>query len=117
MAAPSLSDGISRAVEEVGLPSVAVLGTILSIKLLYGRQAAGLAYVLLTAVVLCGIYTAANYWNTRYTVGFTLAGVGLWVGLPAVMPFLIPDQFATAGTGLVLAFLVLIGFRIVNKLD
>jgi hypothetical protein len=115
MAAPSLFDGISRAVEEVGIPSVALLGLVVGVKYAYGGQEAGITYVALTVLVLLGIYTAAKYWNTRYTLGFVVAGITLWGGVPAVMPHLVPTMFADLGRLVVLVFLILTAQRIADK--
>lgn len=116
MAAPSLFDGIARAIEEFGLPSAALLGLVAIVKVAYGGQEAGITYVALTVLVLLGIYTAAKYWNTRYTLGFAAAGIMLWVGVPAVIPRLVPDLFADLGRLVVLVFLVLTAWRIADKL-
>jgi hypothetical protein len=115
MAAPSLFDGVSRAIEEVGLPSAVLIGLVIGIKYTYGGQEAGFTYVALTVLVLLGIYTAAKYWNIRYTLGFALAGIALWAGAPAVIPHLVPDLFAALGRLVVLVFLILIAWRIADK--
>ena len=115
MAAPSLFDGISRAIEEIALPSIALLALVGLVKVAYGSQEAGVTYVALTVFVLLGIYTAAKYWNTRYTFGFVVAGITLWTGVPAFLPHLIPDLFADLGRITVLVFIVLIGWRIADK--
>jgi hypothetical protein len=117
MAAPSLFDGVSRAIEEVGVPSAALIGLIIGIRYTYGGREAGITYVALTVFVLLGIYAAAKYWNTRYTLGFVVAGILLWGGVPGVMPHLVPTMFADLGRLVVLVFLILITWRIADKVD
>lgn len=77
MAAPSLFDRVSRAVEEFGVPSVALLALVGGIRVAYGGQEAGVIYVLLTGIILLGIYTKAKYWNVKDTVGVLVVGFGL----------------------------------------
>lgn len=115
MAAPSLFDGVSRAIEEIAVPSVVLLTAVGVIRVFYGGQEAGIAYIALTALLLAGIYTSAKYWNVRYTIGFAAAGIAAWIGVPSVIPELVPSQFATIGAIVVLVFLVLIAARIIDK--
>jgi|GEM_PF-5597327 len=116
MAAPSLFDGVSRACREVGLPSIGLLGLVWYIGITYGELEAGLTYVVLTGAILLGTYVATKYWNSRYTLGFAVTGLAMWVGVPALAPFLVPSPFATIGQGLVLVFLVLTAWRVTDKL-
>ena len=115
MAAPTLSDGISRAIEEIAVPSIGLLVLIAVIRETYGGQEAGIAYVLSTGIILLGIYTAAKYWNIKYTLGFVVAGVVTWGGIPGVMPHLVPSLFANLGKLIVLCFLISVALMLTDK--
>ena len=115
MAAPSLFDGVSRAIEEFGPPSVALLVLVGVIRIAYGGQEAGLIYVLLTGLILLGIYTKAKYWNVKYTVGVIVVGFGLWHGVPGIIPYLIPSPFADLGSLLFLIFLIGLALMLTDK--
>jgi hypothetical protein len=115
MAAPSLFDGISRAIEELAIPSIVLLTVIVGIRITYGGREAGITYVVLTVVILLGIYTAAKYWNVRYTAGFVAAGLLVWFVLPGVIPQLIPDLFTNLSKLIVLMFLVSTGLMLTDK--
>jgi len=117
MAAPSLFDGISRAIKEIGVPSVGLVGLIWLINVFYGGQEAGLAYLAITVFGLAGIYVTAKYWNTRYTLGFVLAGIGWSVGVPGVVPFLIPSLFADLSKVVGFVFLILMALKIFDKIE
>lgn len=115
MAAPSLFDGIARAIEEIGIPSVGLLLVILLIRITYGAQEAGIAYLVLTAAVLLAILSAAKYWNTRYTLGFVVFGIIVWIGVPGIIPHVIPSQFAILGGAMVLLCLLGIAWKLPSK--
>ncbi|QCC60260.1 hypothetical protein NP511_18055 [Natrinema thermotolerans] len=115
MAAPSLFDGIRRAIEEFGLPPIALLVLVGVIRVVYGPQEAGLIYVGLTALILLGIYTRAKYWNVKYTFGVVVVGLGLWFGVPGVFPLLVPSPFAELGSFLALVSLIGLAMMLTNK--
>lgn len=110
MAAPSLTDGISRAIEVIAVPAL-VGGT----KVVYDAHTAGIVYLGMTGLLLLGIYTSAKYWNTRYTIGFVGCGVLIWFGVPGIMPDLVPSLFADLGKLLVLLFPLSVGLMIRDK--
>lgn len=115
MAAPSLFDGVSRAIEEFGVPSVAFLALVGVIRVASGAQEAGLIYVGLTGLILLGIYTKAKYWNVKYTVGVLVVGFGLWHGVPGIIPHLIPRPFTDLGSFLSLIFLIWLALMLTDK--
>jgi len=115
MAAPSLTDGISRAIGVIAVPSIVVLVLVGGTKVVCDAQTAGIVYLGMTGLLLLGIYTSAKYWNTRYTIGFVGFGVLIWFGVPGIMPELIPSLFADLGKLLVLLSLVAVGLMICDK--
>ncbi|MFC7226795.1 hypothetical protein N0B31_05215 [Salinirubellus salinus] len=117
MAAPTLIDGIKRALVLLALPSAGVLALVGGVDVIYGGEVAGQAYLGAIAVILGGVYLAAKYWNIRYTVGFVGAGVVAVVGAPSFVSNLIPETYANAGTLLVLLFVVLVGMRLLDKME
>lgn len=116
MAAPSLFDGVSRAIEEFGIPSVGLLTLVGIVRATHGGQEAGIIYVLLTGLILLGIYSAAKYWNVRYTFGVVVVGFGFWFGVPGIFPLLVPSPFAAFGSLTSLVFLVALALMITDKL-
>lgn len=116
MAAPSLFDGISRAIEEFAIPSIVLLALVVVMRVVYGGQEAGLVYVGLTGVILLVIYTKAKYWNVKYTVGAVVGGLGVWFGVPGVFPLLVPSPFAELGSFVVLVFLIALAMMLTDKL-
>jgi len=116
MAAPTLADGISRALKVIAVPSIALAVSVAVIREAYGGQEAGMAYIAITAFILAGIYSAAKYWNVKYTLGFATAGLVFWFGVPGVIPHLVPPVFAEMGSMLVLVFLILTGLMIFDKI-
>ncbi|MFC4540483.1 hypothetical protein ACFO5R_00915 [Halosolutus amylolyticus] len=116
MAAPSLFDGISRAIEEFAIPSVALLVLVGVMRVVYGGQEAGMIYVGLTGVILLGIYTKAKYWNVKYTFGVVVVGFVLWFGVPGIISHLIPAPFAELGSFLTLMFLIGLAMMFTDKL-
>lgn len=115
MAAPTLTNGITRAIGVVAIPSVVMIALVSGANVVYDPQTAGIVYIGMTVFVLLGIYTAAKYWNTMYTIGFVGCGVAAWGGVPGIMPELVPAQFANLGKFIVLLFLVGVGLRILDK--
>ncbi len=115
MAAPSLFDGISRAIEELGIPSVGLLLLIGIIRVGYGSQEAGIAYIVLTVAILLGTYTSAKYWNVQYTLGFVAVGFILWFGVPGAIPQLVPSLFSELGTFVGLVFLIAMAMMLTDK--
>jgi len=115
MAAPSLIDGIRRAIAVLAIPSAALIALVGMMRVLYDAQTAGLVYLAATGLLLVGIYTSAKYWNTKYTIGFTGAGLLVWFGVPGIMPELIPALFANLGRLLALLFLAFVGLMIPKK--
>ena len=109
MAAPSLTDGISRALEVIAVPSVAIIALVGGANVMYDAQTAGIVYLAMTGLALFGIYTSAKYWNSHYTIGFVGCGVLVWAAVPGIMPELIPSLFANLGRLLVLLFLAAVG--------
>ncbi|ELZ17522.1 hypothetical protein [Natrinema limicola] len=116
MAAPSLFDGIRRAIEEFGLPPIALLAFVGIIKVVYGAQEAGMIYVGLTGLILFGLYTRAKYWNAKYTFGVVVVGFGLWFGVPGIFPLLVPSPFAELGSFLALISLIGLALMFTDKL-
>lgn len=117
MAAPSLTDGIHRTIEELAIPSVILLGIVIALKTTHGPQEAGFAYLVLSALPLLGIYTSAKYWNSRYALGFVLVGFVFWAGLPSIGQYLIPSAFVEAIRVLELLFLLGVGWMLKSKVD
>lgn len=115
MAAPTFFDGIYRAVKELALPSVMLLAIVGVIRVVYGGRVAGIAYILLTSLILGGIYTAAKYWNIRYTMGFVITGLTVWIVIPGVIPQFIPSLFADLGTVAGFVFLLAIALILTDK--
>jgi len=116
MAVPTLSDGIQRAIEVIAVPSVVIIGLVGTTKVFYDAQTAGLVYIGALGLVLLGIYASAKYWNIKYTLGFAGTGLALWVGVPGIMPELVPTLFANIGKIIVLIFILLVGVRIADKM-
>jgi hypothetical protein len=105
MAAPTLGDGISRAIEEFAVPSIGLIAFIAVIRVAYGAQEAGIVYLVATLSVLLVMRSKAKYWNVPYTFAVGTVGLLVWFGVPTVFPHLVPPAFATvgsAGGGLVL---------------
>ena len=105
MAAPTGADGWEQGVVEFLVPSGGVLFVVVVTREFAGPVVAGFVYLLLTAVVLLGIYTAALHWNVRYMAGFVVAGIVLLWLAPSVMSELVHPAFAVVGTLLVAVFL------------
>ncbi|MFP8955052.1 hypothetical protein ACLI4Z_19155 [Natrialbaceae archaeon A-arb3/5] len=116
MPAPSLFDGISRAIEEFAIPSIVLLVLVVVMREVYGEQEAGLIYVGLTVVILFVIYTKAKYWNSKYTIGVVVVGLVIWYGVPGVFPLLVPSQFAEVGSLAVLVFLFALAIMLTDKI-
>jgi hypothetical protein len=104
-----VKDAIPELVEVLSL--LVVVGVT---RVAYGGQTAGALYVLITVAILFGIYTSANYWNVRYTVGFVMLGM-LLTGVPGIIPQLVPPQFAKLSTVASVVFLLAIGTMIADK--
>ena len=115
MAAPSTIDGIKRAIREIAMPSIVILGAVVMIRESYGKQEAGLMYIGLETLTLLMIYTSAKYWNFRYATGFSIAGLILWFGVPGFAPQLVPSQYTTLGSLIALVFLILIAMMLKSK--
>ncbi|RDI72883.1 hypothetical protein [Halopelagius longus] len=117
MAAPSLTDGIRRTIEELAIPSVVLLGIVIVLRTTYGPQEAGFAYLALSALPLLGIYTSARYWNSWYAFGFVVVGFVFWAGLPSVGQYFVPSAFVQASRVLELLFLLGVGWMLKSKVD
>jgi hypothetical protein len=110
MAAPTLGDGISRAIEEFVVPSIGLIAVIAGIRTAYGAQEAGIVYLVATVVVLLVMRSKAKYWNVPYTFAVGTVGLLAWFGVPTVFLYLVPPAFVTVGSvggGLVLLSIAL----------
>ena len=117
MAAPSLTDGIHRTVEELAIPSVVLLGIVVILKSTHGPQEAGFAYLALSTLPLLGIYTSAKYWNSWYALGFVMVGLVFWAGLPSIGQYFVPPIFVQTIQALELVFLLGVGLMLKSKVD
>ena len=115
MAAPSLTDGISRAIEEVAVPSVGLIIILALVRECCGAYEAGIVYVLITIDLFGGIYMNAKYWNIKYTSAFVVIGFVLLFAVPSVAPYVIPSFFANLGKFVAVGFFILTGNRILDK--
>jgi len=115
MAAPSLTDGVSRGLSEFALPPVVILTLVGIVRVGYGKSEAGILYLLVTIGVFIGIYTSAKYWNIRYTLGFVTTGLVLWFGIPGIIPQLVPPIYANLSSLAALIFLVGLAHMLINK--
>lgn len=106
MPAPTGADGWERGVVEFLAPSAGVLVAVVLTKAFVGPVVAGLVYLLLTGLVLLGIYTSATHWNVRYTAGFVLSGVVLLWMAPSIISTLVHPVFGFLGTLIGVMFLV-----------
>lgn len=106
MPAPTGSDGVRRAIQEVLLPPIGVLVVVAVVRELVGPVMAGVVYVALLGGVFLGIYAAATHWNVAYTAGFVLAGAVLFGLAPSVVAELVHPVFGVLGTVLGAVFLV-----------
>lgn len=111
MSAPDLSDGIRRAFEEIGLPSIAVIIIVVFATEYLGEIMAGLIFVVLTSAVLYLMYESATYWNTEYTIAFVGCSIFLWITVPGVISEFVHSVFGIIAqliTGIFLVFMVLL---------
>lgn len=115
MAAPTGSDGLRRAVEEFLLPSLGLILLVVFIKEFLGPVMAGVVYLLLTGVVMLGIYVAAKYWNMNYLGVFVVAGIALFFVAPSIISELVHPVVGFLEGAIVLVFLVAMGYLFVEK--
>lgn len=106
MPAPTGADGWERGVVEIVVPSAGVLVAVVLIKEFVGPVVAGLVYLLLSGVVLLGIFTAATHWNIPYMLGFLVAGIVLFGMAPSVISKLVHPIFEVLANLLVVVFLI-----------
>lgn len=78
-------------------------------------QEAGIVYVGLTVLIRFEIYTKSKYWNSKYTLGVVVVGLGVWFGIPGVIPLLVPAPFAELGSLAVLVFLIVLVMMLTDK--
>jgi hypothetical protein len=93
MPAPKGVDGIIKALEVIGIPSIGILVGVVLVEEYYGGIAAGLLYLGATAVILGGIYLSAKYWNIVYAGGFAIAGLFIWATFPGAISQTLPKFF------------------------
>ena len=106
MAAPTGSDGLRRAVEEVLLPLVGLIVLVVFIRDFLGPVMAGVVYLLLTGVVLLGIYAAAKFWNLNYMGVFVVSGIALLFVAPGIVSELVHPVVGFLEGVIILVFLV-----------
>lgn len=100
---------------ELVAPSVGVVVAVAFAREFLGPVAAGLVYLLLTGVILLGIYTSASNWNVPYTAGFVVSGIVLFGMVPNIMSELVHPVFGFLGTLLGAVFLVAMVLLFVEK--
>lgn len=96
-------------------PSVGVIMAVAFTKEFMGPVMAGLVYLLLTGLILLGIYTAATNWNIPYTAGFVLSGFFLFTMVPSVVSELVHPVVGFLGQILILVFLVGMVYKFIGK--
>lgn len=116
MAAPTLTDGISRAIDEFVVPSVGLIVIIAAVKHLYGAQKAGIVYLAATGLLLLTMHSKAKYWNVPCTAAVGTVGLVAWFGLPHALPQLVPPMFATIGSVAGGAIILSIALMTIEKL-
>lgn len=114
MAAPTRSNGLSRAVE-FALPAAGVFVGLAIVGQLYGELVAGLLYIGITMLILTSLHEKMTYWNTDYMGSFVLAGIVLWFVVPGVLSHLVHTGMAEIGQLLVLVFFVIQLIRFAEK--
>lgn len=105
MPAPTGSDGLGRAVEEVFVPPIGVFLVVVVTKEFVGPVVAGLVYLLLLGGISLGIYSSATHWNIRYTAGFVLSGIVLIWMAPSIISTMVHPVFGVLGTLIGVVFL------------
>ncbi len=107
MGTPTVLNGITRAIGEIAMPSIAVFLAVIYTRTAWGETIAGFVFLILTGLILLSIYISAKYWTKTYTAGFTLAGLILLFISPDITSELIHPVFGYLGTILILGFLLL----------
>ncbi|WP_246989577.1 hypothetical protein [Halorientalis marina] len=115
MPAPTGTDGVGRAVQEVFVPPVGVFIIVVVIKEFVGPVVAGLVYLLMLVVIFLGIYTSAKNWNIRYTMGFVLSGIVLIWMAPSIISTVIHPVFGLLGTLIGIVFLGGMALLLIEK--
>jgi hypothetical protein len=115
MPAPTGTDGVGRAVQEVFVPPVGVFIIVVVIKEFVGPVVAGLVYLLMLVVIFLGIYTSAKNWNIRYTMGFVLSGIVLIWMAPSIISTVIHPVFGFLGTLVGIIFLGGMALLLIEK--
>lgn len=115
MPAPTGTDGVGRAVQEVFVPPVGVFIIVVGIKEFVGPVVAGLVYLLMLVVIFLGIYTSAKNWNIRYTMGFVLSGIVLIWMAPSIISTVIHPVFGFLGTLVGIIFLGGMALLLIEK--
>lgn len=115
MPAPTGTDGVGRAVQEVFVPPVGVFIIVVVIKEFVGPVVAGLVYLLMLVVIFLGIYTSAKSWNIRYTMGFVLSGIVLIWMAPSIISTVIHPVFGFLGTLVGIIFLGGMALLLIEK--
>ncbi|QRV18033.1 hypothetical protein JMJ58_24645 (plasmid) [Haloterrigena salifodinae] len=115
MPAPTGSDGVGRAIQEVFVPPVGVFMIVVFIKEFVGPVVAGLVYLLMLAGIFLGIYTSAKYWNISYTTGFVLSGIVLIWMSPGIISTVIHPVFGLLGTLIGIVFLGGMALLLIEK--
>lgn len=116
MGAPTGSDGFARAVEVLGIPTIGVIVAVVLVEQFYGEIAAGALYLVLSGVILFGVYVAAKYWNIPYTGVFVVAGIFIWLLVPGVISEITNPVFGILGKVVAGVFLVGMVLLFVEKL-
>lgn len=115
MAAPTGSDGLRRAIEEFLVPLVGLIVLVVFIKDFVGPVTAGVVYLLLTGVVMLGIYASAKFWNLNYMGVFVVAGIALLFVAPSFISELIHPVVGFLEGAIILAFLAGMGYLFLEK--
>jgi hypothetical protein len=115
MPAPTGTDGVGRAVQEVFVPPVGVFIIVVVIKEFVGPVVAGLVYLLMLVVIFLGIYTSAKNWNIRYTMGFVLSGIVLIWMATSIISTVIHPVFGFLGTLVGIIFLGGMALLLIEK--
>jgi len=116
MPAPTASDGLSRAVTEMAVPSVGVYFIVILTKEFVGEITAGIVYILLTTIIVTGIVISAKWWNLRYLGSFLPAALVLFIMMPDIIVEIIHPIWSVLGSLVTLMGLFVLGIILAQKL-